>query len=282
MSDNPHKGAFKAIFTIIDLMGLAFILPAGEMFTQYRYEQGFLWLVVGAVFPFLGEVLLPKIREVISQDAKKSPSPDVSGRKDNRAVMALKYTLVSIVLLTGILTLIYWVAGWSPYANLPSVSIDTVVRLYLRPNNKRQYLFDMGTKDRERFSVYVSKDGNFTVLFVDALGEQHPLQIPITLEKFPAGKRIYLCPEVIAGDNFTIIRVSVDNKEVGFLKLPFKTKLGSLDVLNGTVGADLDGNNGASFDLDILMAAGRSITKKDRSKLYEIQGCPVNSLRSCC
>lgn len=62
MSDDSPKGAFKAICTIIDFLGLAFVLPAGEMVTQGKYKEALFWIIVGAMFPFLGEVALPKIR----------------------------------------------------------------------------------------------------------------------------------------------------------------------------------------------------------------------------
>ena len=150
-------------------------------------------------------------------------------------------------------------------ANLPVFGFDVVVRLYLRPNGQRQYLFDAGTKDKERLSVYITPDDIFTVLFMDAYGEPHPLQLPLNSKDFKPGERIHLWPEVITGDNYTIIRASINNEQIGSIKLPFKAKLGALSYQNGIFGGNLDESDGASFDLIFYAAFKTTMTEKMRN-----------------
>jgi hypothetical protein len=166
---------------------------------------------------------------------------------------------------------------------LPGLSINMFVRLQHLPTNRRKYLFDFGTTEGERFSLYISSDNIFTVSFVDAKHEPHVLQIPIG-ELVYLGRFMFICCQLGIGGQLTMMNMWVDDREIGILNLPFRTDLGILDVPNGTIGADLSGDNGAAFDLSeafvYSMTASRRhmadtnvyMHNKDRNKYVEFNG----------
>jgi len=128
------------------------------------------------------------------------------------------------------------------------------IRLNHLSGNRRKYLFDFGNTNNERLSVYISPDSIFTLAFLDAKGEQHPVQIPLGGDGIPLGIFFYLGCEFGIDGQSTQLWVLVDGKERGSIRLPFRVDIESLDVPGGVVGADLDGKNGGSFDLKELLA----------------------------
>ena len=150
---------------------------------------------------------------------------------------------------------------------LPGMAIHMWVRINHLPALRRKYLLDFGKKDRERLSVYVSSDNIFTVSFVDANGEPHPLQIPIGTDGFPLGDFFHLGCEAGISATTTVVRIVVNGKKMREVILPFRANIGALDVDNGVLGADLDGKDGASFDLAELMVFVNTLPAIDEQNL---------------
>jgi hypothetical protein len=137
--------------------------------------------------------------------------------------------------------------------NFPGISFQALIRLNDISDNNRKYLVDFGKINESRFSIYISSDNVFTFSFIDAKDEPHLIQMPIGTNGIPFGKLFYLTCELgIDGQN-TLLRMLVDGKEIKFIQLPFKVDLGKIDVRGGVIGADLNGNNGASFDMGTMM-----------------------------
>jgi len=162
-----------------------------------------------------------------------------------------------------------------PYS-LPGMSLHMKIRINHLAGNRRKYLFDFGNKNNERLSIYISPDSIFTLAFLDAKGEQHSVQIPLGGDGIPLSKYFYLgCNFGIDGQS-TQLWVLVDGKERGSLRLPFRVDIESLDVPGGVVGADLDGNNGGSFDLKEFAAYSRTLDDKEiKSTSDHFQGNPI-------
>jgi len=130
---------------------------------------------------------------------------------------------------------------------LPGFIFNASVRIEYVKMDRRQYLFDFGTENAERFSVYISKDGIFTMCLYDASGEPHPVQVPIGNGGVPASKKIDLGFEIGIADTFTILRMLVDGDVKSSTRLPFVVDIGRLDIPNGIVGGDLQKMNPSYF-----------------------------------
>ena len=146
---------------------------------------------------------------------------------------------------------------------LPGMSLHMQIRLNHLAGNRRKYLFDFGNINNERLSIYISPDSIFTLAFLDAKGEQHPVQIPLGGDGIPLGEFFYLGCEFGIDGQSTQLLVLVDGKERGFIRLPFRVDIESLDVPGGVVGADLNGNNGGSFDLKEVIAYSKTLDGKE-------------------
>jgi hypothetical protein len=152
---------------------------------------------------------------------------------------------------------------------LPGMSLHMQIRLNHLAGDRRKYLFDFGNKNNERLSIYISPDSIFTLAFLDAKGEQHPVQIPLGGDGIPLGEFFYLGCEFGIDGQSTQLWVLVDGKERGSIRLPFRVDIESLDVPGGVVGADLDGNNGGSFDLKEFLAYSKTLNEKDIQNLAQ-------------
>jgi len=137
--------------------------------------------------------------------------------------------------------------------NFPGISYQALIKLNDISADHRKYLIDFGQLNGSRFSVYISSDNVFTFSFIDAKGEPHLIQLPIGSSGIPFGKPFYLICELGIDGQSTLLRMLVDGKEIKSIALPFKLDLGGIDVSDGVIGADLNGANGASFDMGTMM-----------------------------
>jgi hypothetical protein len=60
-----------------------------------------------------------------------------------------------------------------------------------------------------------------------------------------------------------LLRILIDGEKIKSLQLPFKVNLGALDIPGGVIGADLNGENGASFDLYTIMSFKTTLISSD-------------------
>lgn len=147
--------------------------------------------------------------------------------------------------------------------NFPGISFQALIRLNDISTNRRKYLIDFGSVNGSRFSVYISSDNVFTFSFIGARGEPHPIQLPIGSRSIPFGNPFYLICELGIDGQSTLLRMLIDGKEIKSIRFPFKVDLGGIDVIGGVIGADLNGNNGAYFDMGTLMIFSKTKTPSE-------------------
>jgi hypothetical protein len=174
--------------------------------------------------------------------------------------------------LLGFFCVVWLLGRWSEFGGLtsgsiPGFSFHITVRIHNLPGNRRKYLFDFGQMHAERLSLYISPDNIFTFCFVDAKGEPHLVQLPLGRGGPVLGKFIYISFELGISGESTEMRLFVRSKEIGSIKLPFKTDIGGLSLPNGVIGADLKGENGSRIDLLEVLIIPRTITGWERIKI---------------
>jgi hypothetical protein len=156
--------------------------------------------------------------------------------------------------------------------SLPGLSLQMLLRLPHQPSDTRKYLIDLGKLDGARFSVYVSADNIFTVLFIDGKGEPHPIQVPIGKGGFPINEIVFFCCSFGVSGEATFLTLSVDGRDIGSTTLPFKADIGSLNIPKGVIGADLNGGNRgqfamATFSIEYSTFSNRELRKMRKAYL---------------
>jgi len=149
----------------------------------------------------------------------------------------------------------------------PGLSIQGVLSLHLIQEKRRKYLFDFGQPDKDRFSIYLDPDNVLTLALVAANSE--PYNVRVAPADMPLDQFAYIAFEVAVGDNSTFLRVFVNGKPTAALDLPFKVNPGKLDPTGGVVGADLNGNNGARFDLAEVVLYTSTLTSDEIERLLQ-------------
>ena len=150
---------------------------------------------------------------------------------------------------------------------LPGFSFHMMIRINNIPGARRKYIFDMGSASAERLSIYISSDNILTFQFVDAKHEVHPLQLPFGSAGPSIGKFAYLTCELGISGSTTELRLYCDGERIGEQILQFKTDIGSLDLPNAVLGADLNGSDGASFDIRDLAVYTATFTTENLETL---------------
>ena len=146
--------------------------------------------------------------------------------------------------------------------NFPGISFQTLIKLnnISVSENHRKYIFDLGRINGSRLSLYITPDGIFTFSFLDAKEELHSIRAPIGNGGVPFGKFFYLVCELGIDGQSTLLRMIINGIEFESKRLQFKIDLGGIDTPSGVVGADLNGENGSSFDMVRLIILSETLT----------------------
>jgi hypothetical protein len=152
-------------------------------------------------------------------------------------------------------------------AGLPGFSLHAAMQIHHRPADRPQYMFDFGTPERERLSVYISPNDVFTVSFAERADEPHRLHVHLGgSDGIPLDQLFHLDCDLAVANEATFLRVFVNAKEVGSMQLPLKANVGALDISNGQIGTDLNGQNGGHFYLYAVSKRLVIPTKRERKK----------------
>ena len=152
-------------------------------------------------------------------------------------------------------------------AKYPGISLHAELRLHTLQESRRQYLFDLGQIDKERFSMYLDPDNVLTVALVSSKNE--PYNIRVSPSDVPMEHFIFVSSEVAVRDNSTLLTVSINGTPVGRLELPFKVAPDRIDPAGAVIGADLNGQNGARFDMAESMLFSTTLTSDEFKGLLE-------------
>jgi hypothetical protein len=149
----------------------------------------------------------------------------------------------------------------------PGFSIHMVVALYKLDEKRRKYTLDLPGDKRGRLSIYHDPFDVFALSITDVYGEIHSLRVPSGPSGVPFYELIYLACEVGVRHNSTFLRVVVNGRQVGVIDFPFKIETGTIDVVGGVLGADLNGENGARFDMYEVVAYTSTLTTSETQRL---------------
>jgi len=160
------------------------------------------------------------------------------------------------IILILLVTIIFFFVGYRLYGKtlrryekLPGVSIQMLIRLKNQPVDRRKYILDFGHIDRNRFSVYITKDNLFTMEVIDGSEDHHSIQLLLGGEDVPVGIPIHIGCEVGVTGNSTIMRLTINGKNKEVLDINRRIDIAALDISNGVIGADLNKTNNAAFEL---------------------------------
>ena len=126
---------------------------------------------------------------------------------------------------------------------------------------ERAYILDMGTQNKDRFSIYI-EDGGFWASFFDSNGRQHLADCKIEFDQ-PSCIRVQCSNE----NNRKFISIFVDNEEVYMVSSNKEVPI-NIEFANMILGADLDQQHGSCFLLHEMIAVGKTIGYKDQLGSY--------------
>lgn len=158
-----------------------------------------------------------------------------------------------------------------PDKKLPGFAAYAVLRIYDVPEFRRKYIFDFGAQNsKARAAFYLSASDQFTFVLTDVRGESYPLEVKLGHGGVPIDKFIMLLCEAGVDGDTTVLRVSVNGKEIQQRKLSFAVDLGDRKWGPGTtLGANAMGQDNGVFMLMELGAWAETFSKQDTAKMLK-------------
>lgn len=156
------------------------------------------------------------------------------------------------------------------YNDLPGFSSFVFVRLYDTPEPRRKYLFDFVAPTGSGASAFISSSDVFTFSITDIHNEPYDLEIPLSDNKIPIDRFIFLACDVGITDNHTIMRVLVDGKTIGMRSLELPVDFGPdyWKWSKAILLADRNGTNNAPFTVALWGVAHQTLSN---ARLARIQ-----------
>ena len=175
------------------------------------------------------------------------------------------------VCLAGAAAAILWHYAAIPEKKLPGFAAYAVLRIYDVPEFRRKYIFDFGAQDsKARAAFYLSASDQFTFVLTDVRGESYPLEVKLGQGGIPIDKFIMLLCEAGVDADATILRISVNGKEIQRRKLSFAVNLGDRKWGAGSsVGANSIGQDNGVFMMAELGVWSETLSKEDTAKMLK-------------
>jgi hypothetical protein len=154
--------------------------------------------------------------------------------------------------------------------SLPGFGSFAYIRLYDTAELRRRFIYDFTTPQGGGIKFFLSSSGQFTFSATDVSKEAYSLEIPVGSEGIPIDRMIFLFCEIGISDSRSVLRVTVDTKEVGHRVLPFRIDLGDTSKIGGgAIGADLGRQNSAPFKIGQFGILKATLTKTQKTKMIE-------------
>jgi hypothetical protein len=150
--------------------------------------------------------------------------------------------------------------------SLPGFSLQALISLHHPKTFGRQYVWDVGTREGARESVYISADGLFTFAIVDNKGELYEVRSQLGSDGVPTDEVIYLACQVGISGTDTILSIVVNGKTVAIREFPVRLELDLRNAPGGRIAGDITDSNFGTFALYWLAFYNRTLLVKEMQK----------------
>ena len=149
----------------------------------------------------------------------------------------------------------------------PGWSLHLVAAFHRAESQRRKYIYDMGDSDRNRVSIYFDPDDSLTFRILDSTGDAYTLKTPV--EDLAFDEFAYWVFEIGNRDTSSFMTTHINGKEVSRLELGHHLSLVAVDKKGSTLGADINGRDGATFDLSEMFIYSSTLTTEEQAKLLD-------------
>lgn len=153
--------------------------------------------------------------------------------------------------------------------NYPGFSIHSVLRLYDLGRHGRQYVYELEVGDESYVSLYIDPNKSLTYSLRDRTGEHAIIRVDQNLAGPYFGEFVLISCDFGRSDRNAFLRLWVNERMVQQLKLPSRIDVANLKVEQGVIGANLEKELNAKFEMVHFLVYGETLTTANRQKILE-------------
>lgn len=129
-----------------------------------------------------------------------------------------------------------------------------VVRIGESPDNRRKFILDGGGLNENRVSLYLDFDNNLIFRVIDKNGETYSVKAQQNFITFKKGAYYFFYCDVGYSDNYSFIRLYLDDREIAKQEFSNKIDMSSYSQKDSTVrfGSDIEGKNNGKFTVSFF------------------------------
>ncbi len=152
--------------------------------------------------------------------------------------------------------------------NYPAFGIFIAASLHKIAENRQKFVYDHGTLERNRFSVYLSDDNALLLRVIDSAGDTYSLRVPRS--EFQFDQFAYFHFEVANKGDSSFLKTSIDGTSVKILELNHLIDISALRNSGPDVFAsDLEQRKFASLTLGFWATWKSTLTREQEINLVK-------------
>lgn len=185
----------------------------------------------------------------------------------NLSVPLLYVRSIGRIILESLRETKYEVLGLKRFENAPGLSIHLVVALLPMPDEKENYILDIGTQeDRDRLSIFLDSRGELTLRFIDTNRSRHVVRAGKADCAYTYNESTYLTFDVAFGQQETLLRMEAGGWYYTHIVPSAQTKL-SPQRLSFVLGSNVDGTAETNMELMEQSVYSRCLEEAERAQL---------------
>lgn len=151
--------------------------------------------------------------------------------------------------------------------SFPGANIAMVVNITKQDEKRRKYFFDLAENVKtNRISLFLDANNNMVFELIDKFGEVYNIKIPPNM--FPYNEYFFLCCEYGIAEEFSFLRVFIENRLVERSKFKFRIDLPKDLQKNLTIMSDLNGKNNSNLSVAFYSLSKCTLSNTKRRGYY--------------
>ena len=149
----------------------------------------------------------------------------------------------------------------------PGVGVSVVLKLIPQSVFRRKYILDLAKEfNRNRISLFLDANNIMTFELLDTIGETY--NVKISPKEYEFNKWMMIHCEYGKSNEFSFMRIFINNKLVEQSKFRFKIELPDNLQKQMSLGSDISGTKGIGIEMTTYLVFGSTLTNRQRNNQF--------------
>lgn len=148
--------------------------------------------------------------------------------------------------------------------SLDGFSLHTIIEFHNKNLQRRQYIFDFGDLNHDRYSGYLDKNDNICFRIIDSQSESYTIKLSKDKINKLFEKFYYLNFELGLSENYSVLKIYINGREQVRQTFDYRVEIKSFDKVKGKIGANISGSENGAFTMAYMLIYKKTLSYKEK------------------